>query len=125
MAELVRIPPGHGKAVRVEAGARVRLVNTHGAQVVDGWAFNAYDLREFMSMEATRVWNGRINVVVGDVFVTNQRRPSPHPGGGHQPRGPRHPHVGNATAIATTSWGARAITATARTTWSRGCRSSG
>jgi len=75
MGELARIPPGHGRAVRVEAGRSVRLVNTHGTQVVDGWAFNAYDLREFMSMEATRVWNGRINVVVGDVFVTNQRRP--------------------------------------------------
>ena len=75
MGERVRIAPGHGKAVRVAAGARVKLVNTYGTQVVDGWAFNAYDLREFMSMEATRVWNGRINVVAGDVFVTNQRRP--------------------------------------------------
>ena len=58
MAERVRIPPGHGKAVRLEAGDRVRLVNTHGTQVVDGWAFNAYDLREYMSMEATRSGTG-------------------------------------------------------------------
>ena len=74
MGELVRIPPGHGKAARLETGDRVRLVNTHGTQVVDGWAFNAYDLREFMSMEASRAWNRRINMAVGDVFVTNQRR---------------------------------------------------
>ena len=124
MGELVRIPPGHGRAVRVEAGERVRLVNTHGTQVVDGWAFNAYDLREFMSMEATRVWNARINVAVGDAFVTNQRRPiltlvedtSP---GSTTPSCPR------ATATATTSSGARATTATARTTWSRASRSWG
>lgn len=75
MGGLVRIPPGRGKAAPVEAGASVRLVNTHGTQVVDAWAFNARDLREFMSMEASRVWNGRINMIVGDVFVTNRRRP--------------------------------------------------
>ena len=43
MAERIRIPPGHGKAARLEAGERLRLVNTRGAQVVDAWAFNACD----------------------------------------------------------------------------------
>ena len=75
MGGLVRIPPGRGKAARLETGASVRLVNTHGSQVVDAWAFNAGDLREFMSMEATRAWSCRINAAVGDVFVTNRRRP--------------------------------------------------
>ena len=75
MGERIRIPPGHGKAARLAAGDCARLVNTHGTQVVDAWAFNAYDLREFMSMEASRAWNRRINPSAGDVFVTNQRRP--------------------------------------------------
>jgi uncharacterized protein len=74
-AEQVTIPAGHGKAVRLRAGQKVKLINTPGTQVVDCWAFNAYDLREYMSMESSRVWNMRLNPKVGDVFVTLQRRP--------------------------------------------------
>ncbi len=73
--EMVRIPAGHGKATRLWAGQKVKLINTHGSQVVDCWALNAYDLREYMSMEATRIWNLRLNPKVGDTFVTTQRRP--------------------------------------------------
>ena len=55
MGERVTIPAGHGKAVRLVAGQSVKLINTHGTQVVDAWAHNAYDLTEYMSMESTRV----------------------------------------------------------------------
>lgn len=72
---LVLIPAGHGKTTRLRTGQKVKLLNTHGPQVVDCWAFNAYDLREYMSMEASRVWNQRLNPKVGDTFVTTQRRP--------------------------------------------------
>lgn len=72
---LVMIPAGHGKAARLRTGQKVKLINTHGTQVVDCWAFNAYDLREYMSMEASRVWNLRLNPKAGDTFVTTQRRP--------------------------------------------------
>ncbi len=71
----VTIPAGHGKATRLRAGQKVKLVNTHGTQVVDCWALNAYDLREYMSMESSRVWNRRLNPKTGDTFVTTQRRP--------------------------------------------------
>jgi uncharacterized protein YcgI (DUF1989 family) len=74
-SEPVRIPAGHGKAVRLGAGAKVKLINTYGTQVVDCWALNAYDLNEFMSMESTRATNVRLNPLLGDTFVTNQRRP--------------------------------------------------
>jgi len=74
-ADLVRIPAGHGKATRLTAGQKVKLVNTPGTQVVDCWALCAYDLREYMSMESSRVWNMRLNPKVGDTFVTTQRRP--------------------------------------------------
>jgi hypothetical protein len=73
--DVVTVPAGHGKATRLRAGQKVKLVNTHGRQVVDCWAFNAYDLREYMCMEGTRVWNQRINPKVGDTLVTTQRRP--------------------------------------------------
>ena len=71
---LVKIPAGHGKAVRLNAGEKVKLINTHGTQVVDCWALNAYDLGEFMSMESTRATNVRLNPILGDTFLTNRRR---------------------------------------------------
>lgn len=75
MSSLIEIPARHGKAFRLCEGQSVRLVNTHGTQVVDCWAWNAYDLREAMSMEASRVWNQHLNPRVGDTFVTTARRP--------------------------------------------------
>lgn len=71
----ITIPAGHGKAVRLRAGQSVRVINTHGTQVVDCWAWNAYDLDEYMCMEATRVWTQHLNPVIGDSFVTNARHP--------------------------------------------------
>ena len=72
---MIEIPARRGKAVRVRRGQRARVVNTHGQQVVDTWAFVAADLREFMSMEHSRVAIGRIIPAVGDGLVTNRRRP--------------------------------------------------
>jgi uncharacterized protein len=71
---LVTIPARRGKAARVHAGQRIRVVNTHGTQVVDAWAFNARDVTEWMSMEASRAWFTKLAAAVGDAFVTNQRR---------------------------------------------------
>jgi uncharacterized protein len=53
----------------------VRVINTHGQQVVDTWAFASEDLRECMSMEHSRVPLSHIMPKVGDVFVSNRRRP--------------------------------------------------
>lgn len=74
-AELTTIPARRGKAVRVAKGRLVKMINTHGTQVVDTWAFNADDLAEFMSMEHTRPHIGRTVPRVGDVMYTNKRRP--------------------------------------------------
>jgi uncharacterized protein YcgI (DUF1989 family) len=63
-----------GRAFRVEAGTDVQVVNTHGTQVVDTWAFNAADPAEFMSMDHSRLHMGRLNPIVGDTLVTNRRR---------------------------------------------------
>jgi uncharacterized protein YcgI (DUF1989 family) len=69
------VPARHGKAVRLASGQAVKVINTHGTQVVDCWAWNAYDLNEHMSMEASRVWTQRLNPKVGDTFVTVLRQP--------------------------------------------------
>ena len=73
--ELVTIPARGGKAAQASAGQHIKVVNTHGTQVVDAWAFNARDLTEWMSMEASRASFMKLAAAVGDTFVTNQRRP--------------------------------------------------
>jgi uncharacterized protein len=72
---MIEIPARRGVATRLAAGQNVRVINTFGQQVVDTWAFCAADLREFMSMEHTRIFIGRIIPLVGDPLVTNHRRP--------------------------------------------------
>lgn len=74
-AKPIEIPARHGRALRLTRGQAVRLINTHGTQVVDCWAWNAADLHDHMSMEASRVWTQRLNPLVGDTFVTTRRLP--------------------------------------------------
>jgi len=75
MGKLQTIPARRGKAARLKAGQHIRIVNTHGEQVVDTWAFVDGDTSEFMSMEATRAFNLRLIPKVGDKLLTNRRRP--------------------------------------------------
>ncbi len=72
---LIEIPARKGKAAPVRRGQTVKVINTKGQQVVDTWAFSTDDLREFLSMEHSRVAIGRIIPKIGDVLVTNRRRP--------------------------------------------------
>jgi uncharacterized protein len=71
----VEIPARRGKAVHVARGQDVLVINTHGEQVVDTWAFNRDDLGEFMSMEHTRAHTLGLVPRVGDILRTNRRRP--------------------------------------------------
>ena len=73
--ELIRVPAARGKAASVAAGRRVKVINTHGTQVVDTWAFNAEDLAEHLSMAHSRSSNSTIYLAVGNVLVTSRRRP--------------------------------------------------
>ncbi|KJC61732.1 aminomethyltransferase [Bradyrhizobium sp. LTSPM299] len=69
------IPATRGKAVRLSKGQAVQIINTHGSQVVDTWAFCAEDLGHHMSMEHTRVENGRLMPAAGQTLFTNKREP--------------------------------------------------
>ena len=75
MPGAIEIPAREARAIPLRAGQRVRLTNTHGTQVVDAWAFMANDLAEFMSMEHSRVGIGRVNPRLGDIMLSNHRRP--------------------------------------------------
>src|SRR5512146_293340 len=75
MADFVTVPARKGKAVRLARGECVRLVNTHGQQVVDTWAFGAADLGEFMSMPHSHAALSKLLPTTGDTLVSNRRRP--------------------------------------------------
>jgi uncharacterized protein YcgI (DUF1989 family) len=72
---LIQIPARKGKAAFVSQGQSVKLINTHGSQVVDTWAFARHDLKEFMSMEHTRATLVKLMPAAGDHLYTNRRRP--------------------------------------------------
>jgi uncharacterized protein YcgI (DUF1989 family) len=74
-ADLVLVPAREGRAARMRAGDTIKVINTHGKQVVDTWAFNSQDLSEFMSMEHCRGSYMKLFPEVGDALVTNRRRP--------------------------------------------------
>lgn len=73
--ELVTIPARHGVALRLRRGQEVVIVNTHGTQALDAWAFNAADLGEHMSMEHSRSRLSKITPRPGDTLVTSRRAP--------------------------------------------------
>lgn len=75
MSGLETIPARSGRAALVARGQKVKVVNTHGQQVVDTWAFTQRDLREFMSMEHTRATLTKMRPEVGDALYSNRRRP--------------------------------------------------
>lgn len=69
------IPARYARAALVKRRWHVTVTNTYGTQVVDCWAFNPDDMNEFMSMEHTRVALDRYRPKIGDILVTNRRRP--------------------------------------------------
>lgn len=69
------IPARRGLALPVKKGQHYKVINTHGYQIVDHWAFNAEDPKEFMSMEHCHVAIDKLTPVAGDSMVTNKRRP--------------------------------------------------
>ncbi len=77
-SELFTIPARRGRAARLSKGQSIQIVNTHGAQVVDTWAFSTEDPRECMSMEHIRPTLTRIFPHAGDDLVSNRRRPILH-----------------------------------------------
>ena len=71
----ISIPAKHAVAAHVKKGQKIRVINTHGTQVVDCWALNSDNLSEYMSMEHCRVSLERYRPKKGDLMITNKRRP--------------------------------------------------
>lgn len=77
-SELFVVPARKGRAARVNKGQAIKIINTHGHQVVDTWSFSAEDLTEFMSMEHLRPTIGTIFPTKGHNLYSNRRRPIMH-----------------------------------------------
>ena len=73
--QLTTLAARRGTAMRLAEDESLKIVNTHGTQVVDCWAFNADDLAEWMSMPHTRNAWRRLTPAIRESFVTTLRRP--------------------------------------------------
>lgn len=73
--EAITIAAGTAKAVLLNRGQHIKIIEAFGPQVVDTWAFAATNTQEFMSMSHTRSCNERLTPTVGDLLYTNFRRP--------------------------------------------------
>jgi uncharacterized protein len=69
------IPARAGRAVRVAAGQALKIINTHGTQVVDFWAISARDPKVHVSMVHTRSKLSRLTPRAGDQLFDNFREP--------------------------------------------------
>lgn len=73
MENMIELPARQGVAVLLSRGQRLRLMNTHGNQVVDTWAILAADPAEYMSMEHSRRTTGHFHPKLGDILCSNRR----------------------------------------------------
>ena len=76
------LPARTGIAVPLSPHQTLKVINTHGTQVVDTWAFTLSssstsppDLSHHMSMSHTRARNNRFSPLTSDVLYTNHRLP--------------------------------------------------
>jgi uncharacterized protein YcgI (DUF1989 family) len=69
------LPARQGVAVPLRSGERLRIVNTHGGQVVDTWALAQADPSEYLSMEHTRTSLAKLVPAAGDPLYSSRRRP--------------------------------------------------
>ncbi len=72
---MIKIPARGGKAAKVAKGQAIKIINEHGHQVVDTWAFNAADISEFLSNEHMHQKLNSIFPKVGEPLFTNKRCP--------------------------------------------------
>ncbi|CAM6125683.1 unnamed protein product [Calypogeia fissa] len=81
----VPIPARSGAFVNLKPGQRLKIVNTHGTQVVDTWALSALaddyhattatSRSRYLSMCHTRTALGKLSVATNDILRDNIREP--------------------------------------------------
>lgn len=71
----ITVPGSHARAVRVDTGHTVQVVNTHGTQVVDFWAVHAERPEVAMSMQHSRIRWRNLRPRPGDAMLDEEREP--------------------------------------------------
>ncbi len=71
----LEIPGGGAAALSLRAAQAVKLINTHGSQVVDTWCLSSRDATEYLSVEHTRRMLYRLYPRTGDALYSNRRTP--------------------------------------------------
>lgn len=70
----IQIPARRGAAVSLKKRQKIKIINTHGGQVVDMWCF-LEDGDEHLSMPHSVVALGRIKPIPGDKLFSQLRKP--------------------------------------------------
>lgn len=74
--KVYRLPGRTGKAVLLEKGQTIRIINTHGTQVVDIWALSTTEeAPSYLSMSHSRGATLHVSPREGDILVSNRRAP--------------------------------------------------
>ena len=74
-ATLQVLPARTGISVTLAKDQLIEIINTHGKQVVDTWAFESQNLTSHLSMEHTRASLQKLSIAVGDTLLSNNRAP--------------------------------------------------
>lgn len=72
---MVLLPARNATAVSIEKGQYLKIINTHGKQVVDFWAFNPQDSHDYLSTVHTRTVLLSIALREGDALYSTRRKP--------------------------------------------------
>ena len=67
------IPARKAVAFAVKAGQDIKIINTHGKQVLDFWAFNPNDAHDFLSTVHTRTILLKVALSPGDKLYSTRR----------------------------------------------------
>ncbi|KAK5048941.1 hypothetical protein LTR84_005362 [Exophiala bonariae] len=72
-----QIPARSGVAVAVKQNQKIKVINTHGNQVIDFWAlaFSDSPTYQYLSMSHSRGASLHLSPLIGDTLVTNIRAP--------------------------------------------------
>jgi uncharacterized protein YcgI (DUF1989 family) len=73
--ESIDVPAGHGRAFRVDEGARFRLITPKGQQSADFFAFCADDLDNCLSPHHSWMPTRSLHPRAGDTFLSCRRQP--------------------------------------------------
>jgi uncharacterized protein YcgI (DUF1989 family) len=76
------IPARNGTALHLSAGQSIKIINTHGTQVIHTWAFSFLSLTsnpsppamQYLSMQHTHASLNKLIPEIGDTLVSNERK---------------------------------------------------